>query len=446
MASFQDRLASSVRELCGNALGPVAVAVSGGVDSVVLLRSLRQLGMDVIALHVDHGLRDDSGADAAFVGELAAELDIPFERLRVTVAAGNRQHEARVARYAALAQAAQRRGCAAVATGHTATDQAETVLMHLIRGSGLRGLAGMEARRPMTRRVELVRPLLWATREEVEGEAKRHGWAWREDSSNATDVYRRNRLRHHVLPLLEAEGGPGTIRRIAASARAAREALPDLNAFVLPNELALNLGALRTAPNREAVWVEALAAWAPEVRRTTDLLRQLNGLVDGQVGRRVPVGALQAWRDRYAIRFVPPAEPVEAQVSMGSTVQTPLGAFELTAPWFAHEMPPSSGATCYELLRPEALDGELCLRTWRRGDRMSPSWLNGTKLVSDLLTERRVRPSERDRQLVLCVDDRIAWVVGHRVAEWARYLSASERFVRASWDPRDSADWDGRHP
>ena len=421
----------------------MAVAVSGGVDSVVLLRRLHQLEVEVIALHVDHGLRKDSGADATFVAELADEIGVPFVCLQVTVAEGNRQHEARTARYAALAQAAQRHGCAAVATGHTATDQAETVLMHLIRGAGLRGLAGMDVRRPLSRRVDLVRPLLWATREEVEAEARRQGWTWHEEPTNATDAYQRNRIRHHILPLLRDEGGPSTIQRIAASADAARAAIPHLSSFARPGERALDLGKLRAAPDRLAVWGEALAAWAPEVRRTTDLLRQLDGLVEGRVGRHVPVGQVKAWRDRDAIRFVVPAEPVEHVVCVGGTVRTPWGTLtlkDLGSPALYVETPPDSSLRVKPqklvLFDAGALDGTLRLRTWRAGDRIEPQGLGGSKLVSDILTERRVRPSERDRQLVVSVGDRVAWVVGHRLAEWAGMTEASQRLVHAAWEPR----------
>lgn len=430
--SFRQRVAEALRENGGVESGPVAVAASGGVDSTVLLRTLHTLGVELVALHVDHGLRDDAVADADFVVGLAERLGIPCEVLEATVADGNRQHEARRARYAALAQVARRLGCMALATGHTATDQAETVLMHLIRGSGLRGLAGMPVRRPLGDGLELVRPLLWATRAEVEAEATREGWTWREEPSNATDAYRRNRIRHHVLPLLEAEGGPGTVARIAASAAAARAALPDLRAVAVHGDRALDLDVLRGTSDRAAVWTEALAAWAPAVRRTRNLIRQLDGLVDGAVGRHVPVGPLVAWRDREAIRFVEPAKPVDCVLRIGETARTVLGTLELA----------KVGADALNqtsvLFDAAALEGTLRLRTWRAGDRIAPRGLDGTKLVSDVLTEGRVRPSHRDRQLVLCVDDRVAWVVGHRVAAWAEGGESPERLVRAAWSPRVS--------
>lgn len=432
-------------ELCGGA--KVAVAVSGGVDSTVLLRSLHQLGREVVALHVDHGLRADAEADAVFVLELADALEVPAERLRVRVGAGNRQHEARMARYAALADAAQRHGCSAVATGHTATDQAETVLMHLIRGSGLRGLAGMTARRPLRGRVEVVRPLLWATREEVEAEADRQGWSWSEDPSNAADAYQRNRIRHHVLPLLEEEGGPEVAKRIAASAAAARAALPDLAHYGDPMDQSLDLDRLRAVPEpwRAAIWAEALAAWAPEVPRNHDVLRQLEALLEAQPGRRVPLDRLVAWRDRDAVRFVAPAPGVETAVEIGQPVRTPFGSLHLRMLTLGR----SDGAVPVErrsaqdgpnavMLDWSALGGNLTLRTWRSGDRIEPRGLRGSKLVSDVLTDRRVPPSQRDRQLVLCADDRIAWVVGHRGAAWAEATDQTRRVVWATYEPRES--------
>lgn len=425
---FLDRLSEALLEACRDEPGRVAVAASGGVDSTVLLRALHTLGLDVVALHVDHGLRTDASLDGDLVEATAQELGVPIERLRVELAPGNRQGEARRARYAALADAAGRHGCRHLATGHTATDQAETVLMHLVRGSGLRGLAGIPPRRPLGPGLDLVRPLLWATRADVEAEAVRHGWPWREDPSNARDGSLRNRVRHHVLPLLEAEGGADTARRIAASAGAARAALPDLDALAV-GPGALGVAKLRAVPDRGAAWVEALAAWAPDVRRTTNLIGQLDRLLEGDVGRHVPVGALVAWRDRDAVRFVRPAAPAEVAVQIGGETRTALGTLTLEPE--PSERSDGPGAR----LDAAGLDAPLTLRTWRPGDRIAPLGLDGTKLVSDVLTERRVRPSERDRQLVLCAGERVAWVVGHRLAAWAAAVGETPSAVRATWQP-----------
>ncbi|MEM6328459.1 MAG: tRNA lysidine(34) synthetase TilS, partial [Bacteroidota bacterium] len=204
-------------------LGPeagVVVGASGGVDSTVLLRILHGEGVPVVAVHVDYGLRPESAEDAAFVTAMATTLGVPVVVRQVALpASGNRQEAAREARYAVFRAVAEAEGFDTVAVGHTATDQAETVLLHLLRGAGQAGLGGMREERALSPGLRLVRPLLGTTRHEVEAFARDQGWTWREDASNATDAYRRNRLRHRVLPLLEEEGGPGTIRRIADAAR-----------------------------------------------------------------------------------------------------------------------------------------------------------------------------------------------------------------------------------
>ena len=434
MTAFPDRLAAALAGPCAVAPGTrVAVGTSGGVDSTVLFRALHALGVDAVAVYIDHGLRPETSDEAAFVRALAAEIGACALVVAAPVAAGNRQDAARRARYAALAGAAQRVGAAAVAVGHTATDQAETVLMALVRGAGLRGLAGMAPRRPLDASAPggpaLVRPLLWATRAEVEAHARTNGWPWRDDASNATDAYRRNRLRHGVLPLLDAEGGPATAARIAYAADAVRAALdagPAADAARIgvrdPRGLSLPLPALNTlAPDaRRAVLAEVLRATG--AARSRAVVARLDALVDAPPGRRVGLHGLTAWRDRDRIRLVrdaAPAEPVRVGLDGAET-----GAGRLV-PVPADAVP--SGRTV--ILAASVLNLPLVLRPWRAGDRLVADGRD--RRVSDWLTDARVPPSERADALVLSLPDggrpdggrvdggRVAALVGHRVAAWA---------------------------
>lgn len=200
----------------------VVVGVSGGADSVTLLHLLARLragwSIDVVAAHLDHGLRAESGDDAGFVAEISERWEVPFESSTLPrealARAGNLEAAARRARYRFLAEVAARHQSdgrvVEVAVAHTANDQAETVLMNLIRGSGLDGLAGMRPARPLcvddrpVPGVRLVRPLLGATRDEVLQYLAQHRIPWREDPSNQDRSLVRNRLRHEVLPGLEA--------------------------------------------------------------------------------------------------------------------------------------------------------------------------------------------------------------------------------------------------
>ena len=211
-----------------------AVALSGGPDSLCLLHLLlglrQELGLEVIALHVDHGLRPESAREAGEAAELARALGAEPVVLRAelsrTEQGGNLQELARDARLALLEAEARRRGCRWIALGHTATDQAETVLMRAVRGAGLQGLAGMSRSRGL-----FIRPLLGVTRAEVRRHVERHSLIPLEDPTNATDRFLRNRVRHHVLPLLEREN-PAVVQalcRLADSCREDHEALEALS-------------------------------------------------------------------------------------------------------------------------------------------------------------------------------------------------------------------------
>jgi tRNA(Ile)-lysidine synthase len=205
----------------------VAVAVSGGADSLALLHALRALagprGWRLAVVTVDHGLRPGSAADAAFVADHAKALGLPAQ-VRTLGPADLDPHRqagpegaARAARYGALWPAADELGCRWLATGHTLDDQAETVLLQLLRGAGPDGLAGMAVRGG-----RLLRPLLGARRAETRACCAAIGLEWREDPTNAGDGPLRNRVRQRLLPLLE-ELRPGATRALARTAALAAD-------------------------------------------------------------------------------------------------------------------------------------------------------------------------------------------------------------------------------
>jgi tRNA(Ile)-lysidine synthase len=218
----------------------VAVAVSGGADSLALLHALRVLAgprdWRLAVLTVDHGLRPGSATDAAFVADHAKALGLPARVLTLTPAdleahrPAGPEGAARAARYAALWPAADALGCHWLATGHTLDDQAETVLLQLLRGAGPDGLAGMSVRS-----ARLLRPLLDVRRAQTRACCAAAGLPWREDPTNATDTPLRNRVRHQLLPLLEdlRPGATTTLARTASLAADERAWLDPLVAATL---------------------------------------------------------------------------------------------------------------------------------------------------------------------------------------------------------------------
>jgi tRNA(Ile)-lysidine synthase len=203
--------------------GTLLVGLSGGADSVALLDALaslrRRRGFRVVAAHLDHGLRPGSAQDAAFCAELCRTLDVPLRvgaadvRARVARERGGLEQAARRERYAFLRAVRDEEGAAAIAVAHTRDDQAETLLLRLLRGAGATGLAGMSPRSG-----DVVRPLLAVSRQEVLAHLRERGLAWREDPSNADTAHRRNRVRHELLPYLEERFNPGIRAALARTA------------------------------------------------------------------------------------------------------------------------------------------------------------------------------------------------------------------------------------
>jgi len=221
------------------------VAVSGGIDSVALAHALREVAegsrLELSIGHVNHGLRGaESDADQALVEALGPKLGLAVQALRIDPRAARRggpsrdrptlQEAARALRYAALARMAERAGAECLATAHTADDQAETVLLRILRGTGPDGLAGIPERSPDGR---IARPLLGVTRAEIERFAAARGLVWREDASNASPRYARNRLRREWLPGLARAFNPRLLRALTGLAEAQRRDSEWLEAAVV---------------------------------------------------------------------------------------------------------------------------------------------------------------------------------------------------------------------
>ena len=301
----------------------VVLGLSGGADSVALVDALaslrRRRGFRLIAAHLDHDLRPGSADDAAFCAELCERLSVPLVRGTADVRAragsekGGLEQAARRERYLFLRRVQREERAVAIAVAHTLDDQAETLLLRLLRGAGATGLAGMRARSG-----DLLRPLLGVSRQEVVGYLRERGLSWREDPSNADLAHRRNRVRHELLPYLEARFNPRARAALARTAalladeaahlRAEAESLVDRVGHAEKDALVLPRATLaETSPALARAVVRLVLArsgglgqvGAAHVERVLQIAR-----AKAPSGRRVPLpGGREARATRDEIRF-----------------------------------------------------------------------------------------------------------------------------------------------
>jgi tRNA(Ile)-lysidine synthase len=417
----------------------LAVGLSGGADSVALLRALAgrsgELGLALHAAHLHHGLRGaEADADLAFSRALAEELGLPFHQGRVDAAAeaaakGETLEEAaRRLRYNWFRQLIASGEVEAVATAHTRDDQAETVLAKFLRGAWTEGFSGIH---PVVEFPEgrILRPLLATTRTEVEAYLNALGQRWREDSSNRHLTFTRNRIRHELLPLLEG-WNPQLREHLAQMAVLARdeEAWWQAELARLAPQLLLPgrpvRGGGRASGHDPAAFlsieVVRLAALAPAMQRrllryaagqlgaapdfaATEVLRTL-GLFGKAGQRRELAEGLRAERTHRELRLsleAAKAGEADAEAVPEYCVHVPG---EIAAPVFGLRLRVEASA--------EGKGFVATLRNWRPGDRVRPRYSSGPRKVKEVLERLRVTGTGRALWPVLELEGRIVWMKG----------------------------------
>jgi tRNA(Ile)-lysidine synthase len=417
---------------------PVWVAVSGGVDSMVLLSVLHRLGYAVRAIHIDHGLRGpESAADRALVESYCVVRQIPILVEEVDVKAemersrASTQMAARALRYAVFRRAVQR-GPHVLAMAHHADDVVETMLMNLMQGMGLRGWQGIPVRSG-----PFIRPLVHCSRADILAYAQVHHVPFREDASNSDPAYLRARVRHELLPLMESlrPGARSVMYRDQLLAREldhlAKHRIAELVADLHPDEqgvLRIPFTMLRTCQAPHAVLRALLEGKGYHPDRIADMVHAMD---QGKVGAHFPGDGVDLLVDRQDLLLVPiQGEPQEWTIHD------------------THDPPPDmplhigsvDGADIIEDAGPNViwLDEErvvlpMKLRPWKAGDRLRPSGMKGSKLVSDVLIDAKVPGHLKDRTYVLCDATRILWCCGLRASEEARARASSARVLRLEW-------------
>ena len=419
--------------LIGRRSGGV-VMVSGGPDSACAAAAVVALcGPETIAaIHLNYGLRPDSGEDERACRALCAKLRIDLHVERPDLGRGNVQARAREARYAAAEKLRSRLGYGWVATGHTRSDVAETFLYRLAVSPGTRPLLGLPPRSG-----SVVRPLHSISREETRAIAAEAELPFYDDPTNASPRYARNRIRNEVIPRL-AEIGPEVERNIAATRAELHE-----EAELLSELVGERLAAAGAGEGATVVAAEELGSMSPGLRRLA-----LRELASRAAGRPVSVnraqaaeiariaerseggeielgGGLSAICEARVVRFTTGAAPLPEIVRMSVPGTARFGDWELRAELRSGPVDPSGSGPGLAALDAAAIGGEVEIRGWQPGDRIRPIGLGGTKSLQDLFTDSGVPRSVRSRIPVVTAGGRVAWVAGLAVSEEFRLLEAS---------------------
>lgn len=438
----------------------IIVAVSGGVDSVVLLDVLNelksQLKLELIVAHFNHKLRGaESDEDENFVKKFASELGIECyvrsedtkeycKSKKISI-----QEGARELRYNFFETLRLIKGFDKIATAHNANDNAETVLLNLFRGSGINGLAGIQMKRG-----NIIRPLLFATRDEIEEYAYEKGLTYRVDSSNFKTTYRRNYIRLNLLPLISENINPGIIETLNRTAQIfselsefiRHEALKIIKFVAVeenPGKILIDIQRLKNYLFfiQESVIISTIETFFNERIDFARVLSVLN-LIDSTPGSSMMISKdLFVYRDRQYLVFIRKPELFEmevfAYVHPGEKYETDF--FVFSSEFVKKEDVQFNRNPQVEYIDAELIADELILRNWQPGDWFIPLGMKGRKKLSDFLIDLKIPVYEKRKILVLESEGKIVWVCGFRLDDRFKITDSTQKILKIEFHPKPIA-------
>lgn len=437
MEGFLQKLRIVFRDRLGFEKGPMVVAVSGGLDSMALLHALatlrRKFSWELSVAHANHGLRgEESDRDAAFVEATAKELQLPFilSSLDVRSAAASTgeslEMAARRLRHAFLAQAAETAGARHIALAHHSDDQAELLLLRLLRGTGTEGLAGMMPRSPSPAMngMTLLRPFLDFTRADLAEFAARHRIRFREDRTNADQTIPRNRVRHHLIPFLSSHYNPSlthALRRLAEIAGTESDFLraeaDQWRRAGQPEEFASLHVALQRAIIRMEFWEHGLDADFETVER------RRRSRISGKQAKVPKSGAAAGVAPAPS---PPPPEPLPIRLA-GRAGKATFDGVVIRWKIRSRPVPFDAGIEQFDA---DSVGPEILVRHRKSGDRFQPLGMPRPGRLQNIFINRRVPPADRGLRLVFQrVSGGLVWVEGLPPAEDAKVTAKSRRIL-----------------
>lgn len=429
----------------------VLLACSGGMDSTVLAHLLKQLLVPFALAHVNYQLRGtDADDDQQFVKTLASTLKVPFFTVIAPIDKKNLQGAsvqmaARELRYAWLEDICTQHGYDLIATAHHADDNAETILLNMIKGTGIQGLHGI-----LPKQQRLIRPLLFATRSTISQYAADHGISYREDTSNASTDYQRNFLRHEVIPKLQ-EINPSFIPTMQANTHRWRmaehlykERLTHYRKRLCEQrkaELYIPIRKLKQYPFPEVL----LYALLEEYGFNLTQLQQMINLPMEASGQQVDAVAHRLIKHRQMLIVAQKnSEAATTQWIENGQSKIVLSTGQLTLekqPWSSQSTIPKDNHIA--VVDANTLTWPLVVRKWRPGDYCYPLGMTkrhsdkvGKKKLSDLFTDLKLSVTEKERAWVLTSGDKVIWVMPYRLDDRFKITKNTRAIYRLTWLPK----------
>ena len=444
----------------------IVIGVSGGADSICLLQVLDslkdeyELGLHVV--HVNHGLRGrEADEDEAYVQVVCQELGLPFHVYHIDVAQVARdeglstEEAGRNVRYQAFLTVCKEENCNKIAIAHNENDNAETVLFHLIRGTGLRGLTGIKPSRTVAPGIEIIRPLLQTTREEIEEYLHQRGRAYQTDATNLTDDYSRNKVRNQVLRYMKEEINDRVVEHIAGTANQLKEIEDFIKDCVnAAYDVYVETDSYGRVCIKESLQKEHIVLQKGIIRNVLEQL-MTNGLkdlearhlelilqmFDWQVNKKLCLpGGLTVIRGYETIYFqnelarvskeynksvlfaVPIQEPCEYYLEeIGKTLKVEFREYEKSM-----IIPKNAYTKWFDY---DKINHTVLLRTRAAGDYIQVHASGGSKKLKDYFIDRKIAREERNQILLLADGSHIMWILGDRISEKYKVSSATKKIL-----------------
>jgi tRNA(Ile)-lysidine synthase len=411
------------------------LAISGGIDSVVLCHMLVAAGVKFALAHVNFALRGkESDADQRFVEALAARLELKIHTQKFDCQAYAEDHKmsiqmaARELRYNYFKTLTQNHSYKKIITAHHAHDQIETFFINLIRGTGIAGLTGM----PQENNI-VARPLIRFSRKQIETYAKQHHIIWREDKTNASNYYLRNKIRHQISPILEQEnpnflrafqGTQDKLKQIEQLAEDYVSLIYDKIVRETFSGFEINLNVLNTLPHPDAILYQLLKEFDFSDWDT------VYGLRTAQAGKKVTTSAYILHKDRDILllqkRKEKEIDETESYLLYpDNELVFPLGRLQISK---VDKLGGFADTVAY--FDAKKLKYPLILRKWQAGDYFYPLGMKGKQKISDFLINNKVALQDKENIYVLCCDKEIIWLVSHRIDERFKVQDKTQKITK----------------